>query len=79
MTNNQSCPIKHPDLSQVEAVYLHPENKVSDYQQALELAKTAAEQRFEEYMLVSCYDRDRNFKSPPILLNVLKAVKRMAI
>jgi len=65
MTNNQSCPIKHPDLSQVEVVYLHPENKVIDYQQAVELARSAAEQRFEEYMLVSWYDRDRDFESPP--------------
>ena len=63
--NNQSCPIKSPDLSQVEVVYLHPENGVSDYQQAMELARSEAERRFEEYMLVSWYDRDRDFESPP--------------
>jgi hypothetical protein len=65
MTNNQSCPIKSPDLSQVEVVYLHPENVVSDYQQAVEMARSEAEQRFEEYMLVSWYDLDRDFESPP--------------
>ncbi len=65
MTNNQSCPIKSPDLSQVEVISLHPENGVSDYQQAAELAGSEAEQRFEEYMLVSWYDRDRDFESPP--------------
>jgi hypothetical protein len=65
MTNNQSCPIKFPDLSQVEVVSLHPENGVSDYQQAVELARSEAEQRFSEYMLVSWYDRDRDFESPP--------------
>lgn len=65
MTNNQSCPIKSPDLSQVEVVSLHPENEVNDYQQAVELAGSEAEQRFEEYMLVSWYDRDRDFESPP--------------
>jgi len=65
MTNNQSCPIKSPDLSQVEVVSLHPEKEVNDYQQAVELAGSEAEQRFEEYMLVSWYDRDRDFESPP--------------
>ena len=65
MTNNKSCPIKSPDLSQVEVVCLHPENEVSNYQQAVDLARSEAEQRFEEYMLVSWYDRDRDFESPP--------------
>ena len=67
MTENQSCPInvKTPDLSQVEVVSLHPENRVSGYQDAVEIARSEAEQRFEEYMLVSWYDRDRDFESPP--------------
>lgn len=65
MTNNHSCPIKPPDLSQVEVVRLHPENGVSDYQQAVELARSEAKQRFGEYMLMSWYDRDRDFESPP--------------
>ena len=67
MTDDQSCSInsKVPDLSQVEIVNLHPENGVSDYQQAVDLAKREAEKRFDEYMLVSWYDRDRDFESPP--------------
>ena len=65
MTENQSCSIKFLDLSQVEVVSLHPENGVSDYQQAVALAKSEAEKRFAEYMLVSWYDRDRDFESPP--------------
>ncbi len=65
MTNNQNCQVKTMDLSQVEIVRLHPENRVSDYQQAVELARSEAEQRFEEYMLMSWYDRDRDFESPP--------------
>ena len=67
MTDDQSCSINSmiPDLSQVEVVSLHPENGVSDYQQAVELARMEADQRFEEYMLVSWYDRDRDFESPP--------------
>ena len=66
MTDDQSCSInsKVPDLSQVEIVNLHPENGVSDYQQAVDLAKREAEKRFDEYMLVSWYDRDRDFESP---------------
>lgn len=65
MTNNQNCPVKPPDLSSVAVVRLHPENGVKDYQQAVELARKEAEQRFEEYMLMSWYDRDRDFESPP--------------
>jgi hypothetical protein len=65
MTDNRSCPINPPHNSQVEVVHLHPENGVEDYQQAVELARREAELRFEEYMLVSWYDRDRDFESPP--------------
>lgn len=62
---DESCPIGPPDLSHIEVVSLRPENKVKDYQEAVTLAKEQAEQRFEEYMLVSWYDRDRDFESPP--------------
>ena len=62
---DQSCPINSPDLSQLEVVSLQSENRVSDHQEALALARVQATQRFEEYMLVSWYDRDRDFESPP--------------
>ena len=65
MMADQSCPINSPDQSQIEAVSLQPGNRVSDYQEAVALAKEQAAQRFEEYMLVSWYDRDRDFESPP--------------
>jgi len=65
MADNRSCPINSPHHSQVEVVHLHPENGVRDYQQAVELARKEADLRFEEYMLVSWYDRDRDFESPP--------------
>ncbi len=65
MKNNRNCPINAPDLSSVEVVRLHPENGVRDYQQAVELAGSEAEQRFDEFMLMSWYDRDRDFESPP--------------
>ncbi|MEA3547482.1 MAG: AF1514 family protein [Thermodesulfobacteriota bacterium] len=64
MMVDQSCPINSPDLLQIETVAIQPENRVT-YQEAVTLAKNQAEQRFEEYMLISWYDRDRDFESPP--------------
>ncbi len=64
MTDEPSCSIKPPDLSQVETVTICPPVN-SDYAQAVTLAKAEAEQRFEEYMLISWYDRDRDYESPP--------------
>ncbi len=65
MTNNRSCPINSPDLSGVKVVRLHPKNRMRDFQQAVELARSEAEELCEEYMLVSWYDRNRDFESPP--------------
>jgi hypothetical protein len=62
---DQSCPINSSALLQLELVSLQPEHKVSDYQAAMALAREQATQRFEEYMLVSWYDRDRDFEWPP--------------
>ena len=61
----KSCPIQSPELSDVEIVTLHPDEKVSNYQEAMSLAKDVAIKRFEDYMLMSWYDRDRDFESPP--------------
>ena len=63
---NKSCPIKvkSPDLDQIETVNLQPPTEL-DYQSAVALAKEQAEERFAEYMLISWYDRDRDFESPP--------------
>jgi len=62
---NDSCPIRFPDLSQVEEmVMLHPEKGVSDYREAMELANREAANRYEDYMLLSWYDRGRDFESP---------------
>lgn len=59
------CSLKGPDLSGLETVALPPGIRVSNYLEAVALAKQEAEQRFAEYMLVSWYDRDRDFESPP--------------
>jgi hypothetical protein len=44
---------------------LNPENRIRDYQEAVTLAKAEATKRFDEYMLVSWYDKDRDYESPP--------------
>jgi hypothetical protein len=60
----------------VEVVYLHPENVVSDYKQAVALAGREAEQRFEDFMLLSRYDRDRDFESPPHTFECAQGCKK---
>ncbi len=62
---DQSCRITGPDLTGIEIVVVQPDSKISDYQEAVALAKQEAGKRFEEYMLVSWYDRDRDYESPP--------------
>jgi hypothetical protein len=52
------------DLSQVTVVELQPESPVADYQVAMQLANAEAEERLGEVMLLSWYDRDRDFESP---------------
>ena len=61
----KNCPIRPPEQSDVEIVTLHPDEKVSNYQEAMVLAKDVAIKRFEDYMLMSWYDKDRDFESPP--------------
>ena len=61
----KGCPIQSPEHSDVEVVTLSPDKKVSTYQEAMALAKDVAVSRFEEYMLMSWYDRDRDYESPP--------------
>jgi len=62
---DKSCPLNSPDLSRIEVVSLRPEGGAGDYREAVTLAREEASRRFEEYMLVSWYDRDRDFESPP--------------
>ena len=53
-----------PDLSGIAVVALHPPAGVKDYLQALQLAKAEADARLPEPMLLSWYDRDRDFEAP---------------
>jgi len=59
------CRLVSPlDLSGVALVELHPRPPLSDYRQAMELANAEAAARLDDHMLVSWYDRDRDFESP---------------
>ncbi len=60
---DQSCSINSPNLESVETIVLP--QQVNDYQEAVELAGEQAKRRFSEYMLISWYDTDRDFESPP--------------
>ena len=60
-----ACPINlsRPDFSGI-SVNLEPVEKVEDYRAAMALADNVAEEKLGDYMLLSWYDRDRDFESP---------------
>ena len=60
-----NCPLpRQPDLSGIEQVMLEPQPPLADYREAMALANREAERRLGENMLLSWYDRDRDFESP---------------
>jgi uncharacterized protein DUF5619 len=59
-----ACSRPDPDLSGVTLVELNPEAPLKDYLEAMKLAKEEAAQHVEDSMLMSWYDRDRDFESP---------------
>ncbi|HKJ10377.1 MAG TPA: AF1514 family protein [Gammaproteobacteria bacterium] len=52
------------DLPAVHTVRLQPRPPLSDYRAALALANAEARERLGDAMLLSWYDRDRDFESP---------------
>jgi hypothetical protein len=65
MAEGQSCGIGHePDMAGVEVVTLATEPPLADYRAAMARADTVAAERLGDYMLLSWYDRDRDFESP---------------
>jgi hypothetical protein len=59
------CPVPQPpDLSGVVLMEMHPQPPLVDYLAALPLARAAAQERLGDYMLLSWYDRDRDFEAP---------------
>jgi hypothetical protein len=53
-----------PDFTNVETVSLHPEPSPADYQIAIKIANEVADHKLETHMLLSWYDKDRDFESP---------------
>lgn len=53
-----------PDLSAVTVVELSPAPPPTDYQAARRIADAEAGRRLGAFMLLSWYDRDREFESP---------------
>lgn len=52
------------DLSGVDVVQLTPAPRLTDYRDAMRLAQSEADARLDDPMLLSWYDRDRDFESP---------------
>lgn len=60
-----ACPLpRMPDMSAVEVVLLRPAPSPADYREAMSMANAEAASRMEDFMLLSWYDRDRDFESP---------------
>lgn len=60
---NDHCGIA-PDYSGVTVVELAPEPPPADYRAAMAAADEIAKQQLTDFMLLSWYDRDRDFESP---------------
>ena len=60
-----ACPIPLPsDLSGIMSVPLKLQPPVANYLEAMRLADAEAKARLHDYMLLSWYDRDRDFEAP---------------
>jgi hypothetical protein len=60
-----ACPVpRRPDESAVAVVTLSPQPSPADYLVAMKLADAEASTRLGEHMLLSWYDRDRDFEAP---------------
>lgn len=57
-------PPRAPDLAGVVVVALRPQPPVADYLAAMPLANAEADARLGQYLLLSWYDRDRDFEAP---------------
>lgn len=58
------CNMEGPDFSNVETVAVNSETPAVDYLAAMKIANAIADDKFEDHMLLSWYDRDRDFESP---------------
>jgi hypothetical protein len=59
------CPTpRTPDYSGIKIINMEPENGLDNYTQAMAIANEQATKHIGEHMLLSWYDRDRDFESP---------------
>lgn len=58
------CALRVVDYTGVTRVSLDPQSSPRDYREALALARAEANARLGEAMLLSWYDRDRDFEAP---------------
>jgi len=58
------CAPRTPDLSGVTVVTISPQPPLVDYLAAMRLAELEAANRLGQAMLLSWYDRDRDFEAP---------------
>ncbi len=58
------CTIHQPDYAQIDIVAIQASPDVADYQTAMQQANQIAEEKLDDMMLLSWYDRDRDFESP---------------
>jgi hypothetical protein len=60
-----ACPLPaKPDFFGVLVLRLRPEAPLADYLQAMQVAQNEVKSRLEMPMLLSWYDRDRDFEAP---------------
>jgi hypothetical protein len=60
-----ACPLpRAPDWSGVVQVALQPAPPLADYLAGMRLANAEAARRLGDFMLLSWYDRDRDFEAP---------------
>ena len=65
MGEGESCGIGHePDMSGITVIAVADEPLLTDYRDAMARADAIAAERLGEFMLLSWYDRDRDFESP---------------
>jgi hypothetical protein len=62
--SSETCMIHSPDYSNVEVVELVSNDTINDYLSAMKKADELAAEKLQDYMLLSWYDRDRDFESP---------------
>lgn len=58
------CHTHEDEASGLTVLECTPVEPLVDYRQAIELANSLARERFGEVMMLSWYDRDRDFESP---------------